>query len=293
MTAPTTGWGAEGWGRDPWGGSLGGFEFQGAVAIAENLVRLYFSEAPYFSGLLDLQDASLLSHYAIEPDTTTQGIDGTTARAVTVLFARVGADPNTIELVLDRPMTPFPSLYTVTVTGVADAATRTPMPTPASLGFIGLYRRIVPPQLESPVPSRDFANPQTPASLLGTSPLSPAAIAYGTYVVDDTGDYAFDEGLVAYKKRVLRRGITKKNAFAHLPGYGVGIPSYGKRLASAQLRATLAADWESQIKQEPETAAVTVTTMTDPVAPGLCWFVVAARMKSGGATKFKLSAATQ
>lgn len=293
MSAPTTGWGAEGWGRDPWGGSVGAFEFQGAVAIAENLVRLFFSQAPYFSALLDPADASRLEHYAIQPDTSTRGNDGTAARPVSVLYARVGADPNSIDLVLDRPLTSFPSGYTITVTCLEDAATRTPMATPESVVFLGSYRRIEPPQLDNPIPSRDFANPQTPGSLSGISPLSPAAIAFGTYVVDDTGDYAFDSGLVAYKKRVLRRGITKKGAFAHLPGYGVGIPSYGKKLASGTLRAQLAADWESQIKQEPETAAVSVTTMTDPSNPGLCWFIVNARMKSGGVARFRLSASMQ
>jgi hypothetical protein len=289
VTSPTTGWGAEGWGSDPWGGSLSGspIVFQGCVAIAENVVRLYFSETPYFSGLLDALDASLLSHYSVAPDPTTQGVDGSAARPVTVLYAEVGGDPDSIDLVLDRPMTPAPSLYSVTVTGIADAATVTPIAAPVTLGFVGCYRRIVPPQLDSPVPSRDFANPQTPASLTGTSPLSPSAIAYGTYVVDDTGDYAFDAGVVAYKKRVLRRGMTRKNGFAHLPGYGVGIPQQGKRLASATLRQQMAADWESQIKQEPETAAVSVTTVTDPSTPSLCFFVVRARMKSGTSVNFK------
>jgi hypothetical protein len=289
MSLPTTGWGAEGWGSDPWGGTTPGspIVFQGAVAIAENVVRLYFSETPYFSGLLDQLDASLLSHYAIAPNVATQGVDGSAARPVTVLYAQVGTDPNSIDLVLDRPMTPAPSLYTVTVTGVADTATMTPLLAPVPQGFVGCYRRIVPPQLGSPLPSRDFANPQTPASLSGTSPLSPSAIAYGTYVVDDTGDYAFDEGVAAYKKRILRRGMTRKNGFAHLPGYGVGIPERGKKLASATLRQQMAADWEDQIKQEPETAAVSVSTSTDPNNPSLCYFVVLARMKTGTAVNFK------
>ena len=293
MTFPVTGWGASHWGGDPWGGSLGGFNFQGAVAIAENIVRLYFSEAPYFSGLLDPLDASLLTHYTVEADTSTRGIDDTFARPVAVLYAQVGADTNSIDLILDRPLTAGPSAYAVTVSGLADATTMTVMPLPQSNGFVGLYRRIEPPQLNAPVPSRDFANPQTPASLTGTSPLSPAAIAYGTYVVDDSGDYAFDEGLVAYKKRVLRRAMTRKNGIAHLPGYGVGIPQHGKRLASASLRAQMAADWEAQIKQEPETAAVSVTTMTDPKIPGLCWFIVNAKTKSGGSTKFRAPFSTQ
>src|ERR1019366_9230019 len=84
MTAPTTGWGASKWGGDPWGGSpLGGFIFQGAVAIAENVVRCYFSEQPYFSALLDPLDASLLTHYAVEADASTKGIDATPPRSST------------------------------------------------------------------------------------------------------------------------------------------------------------------------------------------------------------------
>jgi hypothetical protein len=287
VTVPSTGWGASAWGKDPWGGSVSGFELQGAVAIAENLVRLYFSQEPYFSGLLDQYDASNFALYTITTNPST-GLDGTPVQPVSVLYATVGSDPNSIDLTLDRPMTAFPSSYSVAVSGVADEATMTPLPT-SSQTFPGLYRRIVPPQLDAPVPSRDFANPQTPASLLGTSPVSPSAIAYGTYVVDDTGDYAFDEGLVAYKKRILRRGMTRKNAFAHLPGYGVGIPAYGKKLASPSLRAQIAADWETQIKQEPETASVSVTTST---APGLCWFIVNATTRAGGSVKFRMAQAT-
>lgn len=293
MTAPTTGWGAEGWGSDPWGGSVGGFTFQGAVAIAENVVRCYFSDTPFYSGLLDELDASLNEHYAIEVDSTTFGLDGTPARPVRVLFATVGSDTNSIDLVLDRPLTAAPSSYTIIVQGLADAATKTPMPAAQSQTFVGLYRRIVPPQLGQPVPSRDFANPQTLESLLGTSPLSPAAIAYGTYVVDDTGDYAFDEGLTAYKKRILRRGMTAKNAFAHLPGYGAGIPQMGKKLASASRRAGAAADWQAQIYQEPETASASVVSMTDPSIPNLCYFIVNAKTRTGGAVKFRVAVPTK
>lgn len=293
MTIPDTGWGAEGWGNDPWGGSVGGFLFQGAIALRENLVRCYFSSVPYYSGLLDTLDASIASHYAIIDDPSTKGLDDSTTRPVTVLFAQVGSDPASIDLILDRPLTAALSSYTVIVSGLADAATLTVMPTEQTQTFVGLYRRLVPPQLNQPVPSRDFANPQTPDSLLGTSPLSPAAIAYGTYVVDDTGDYAFDEGLTAYKKRILRRGMTAKNGFAHLPGYGVGIPQQGKKLASSSLRVKLADDWQAQIYQEPETASASVTTLMDPAFPNLCYFVVQAKTKSGGSTKFRAAIPTQ
>src|ERR1019366_168730 len=126
MTAPTTGWGASKWGGDPWGGSpLGGFIFQGAVAIAENVVRCYFSEQPYFSALLDPLDASLLTHYAVEADASTKGIDDTPARPVAVLYAQVGGNTNSIDPILDPPLTAGPPPYSVTVSGLADAATLT------------------------------------------------------------------------------------------------------------------------------------------------------------------------
>lgn len=276
------GWANEGWGEDPWGGALiGGSQFQGATALRENVIRCFFSSAPFFSGLLESTDASVPTHWAVAAVDGTTGLDGTACRPVGVLFATVGSDPGSIDLTLDRPMTPAPSLYTVTASGLVTSDTLTPIPQ-TTVQLIGLYRRIEPPSITTAAsPTRDIANPQTLSALPGTSPLPPSVLLLGTFVTDDTGDYATDHGQVSYKKRILRMGLTNPGGFAHLPGFGVGIPSYGKRLASPAIRNRLASAWQKQILQDPDTLDATVTTSTPADAPNLCFFLVTARLKGG------------
>jgi hypothetical protein len=106
---------------------------------------------------------------------------------------------------------------------------------------------------------RDIANPQTLAALRGlpNGGQLPSSVL-GTYQPDGTGDYANDAGLTGYVKRVTRRLMTRKGAFAHLPKYGVGLPDDVKRLQRPGFREAVAADAEDQIMQEPETLSVSV-----------------------------------
>jgi len=285
------GFGGAPWGGAPWGGSgspvigvpLG---LLAAVATVENVVRLEFTQPPFFSGLLEADDASNPTHYAIAPVAGTVGLDGTPAQPVSVIAVQIGEDPASLDLFLDRPMTAAPALYSVTVTGLTDAATRTPMsPNPTSQQFLGLLRAIAPPAVDTAAPSRDIANPQTASALSDPLPVTTNPLLLGTYVVDDTGDYALDEGLVSLKKRIYRRLITIVGGFAHLPNYGVGIPGHVKRLGSPALRAKLARDAEDQIRLEPEVATVSVKAVTDPAAPGLVVFVVRVKTRTGQAMK--------
>ena len=261
--------------------------FTQAMALAENVIRVYFTAAVYISGLLDIGDAADPSHYVVTPVAGTTGRDGNPPRPVSVLFAQAGDELASIDLVLDRPMTPIPGQYSVATQGLLDGATKTPVMA-ASGTTLSLYRNLVALATSVAVPSRDVANPSSMQDLATSSPYANPSAPLGTYAYDDTGDYAFDEGIVSYKKRCIRRGITQKNAFAHLPGYGVGIPSYGKRLQRASLRDKLSADWEQQIQQEPETAQVSVTSRQDPATPSLVYFAVRARTKAGQSASFLL-----
>jgi hypothetical protein len=256
-----------------------------AIAIAENVVELTFSEVVFFSGLLDANDASDPSHYSVAQVPGTVGLDGTPVRSVGVLFAVPGPLGTQVDVWLDRPMTPIPAAYTIRVQNLADQNTHTVLAS-ASYQFPALYRRIVPPALDVTVPSRDFANPQTLESLLDPLPNTTDAAQLGTYICDETGDYAFDEGMVALKKRVFRRWLTRPGAFAHLPGYGIGILQYGKRLASPILRARIAANAQAQIGQEPEVAVIAVSALTNPTVPSLVRFINDIRTKTGQKARF-------
>lgn len=290
-----------GGGASGWGGASA-FGLLQAIATSENVITLYYGGTqPYLSGLLDQDDASTASHYSVTVVEGSQGNDGNPTQPVTVIFAQpsqvVGAE-NAIDLLLDRPMSPFPSLYVVTATGLYSTSnTGGPGviqdPDPADYTFFGVYRELQPQVPDVVAPSADFANPQSLDALVGATPVVPLSLSastqlLGTYVVDQ-GDYATDQGLVSYKKRVLRRGVTVPGGFAFLPrSYGVGIPSYGKQLQRGSIRAKLAAAWQAQILEEPETATATVTATQDPVNPGLVYFSVQAQTKNNQRVSFRM-----
>jgi hypothetical protein len=270
---------------------VAGMTITSALAISENVIRVTFSEQPFFSTLLEPDDASSGRHYIVTPIAGTVGLDGNPVRSVTALYATQDpSDPtgSTLDVVLDRPMTPAPAQYQIEIVGTTDFTTRSPsVPDPTFLTFTSVFKQVARPQLDAAAPSRDIGNPQTAGALLDPLPVTSNPLALGTFNADDTGDYSFDQGLVSYKKRVLRRGITTPNGFAHLPGYGVGIPGYGKKLASPATREKIAANYQAQILKEPETASVVVTARTG-TDPHLVFFVVKAKMKGGQSTSFAL-----
>lgn len=286
------GWGAGAWGAAAWGGALSAsLRLLEAVASRENAIQLVFNHPVYFSQVGDVADAADPTHFAIAPVAGTTGFDGSAARAVSIAAVSVvspvpaGVFPGAIlELTLDRPMTAFPSKYDVACDGLLTADLTQPLdPSAASFRLAGVFKELVVPQVDSGHPMRDIANPQTRQGLETTSPSS----LLGSFATDGSGDYAFDQGLTGYKKRILRRLITKPAGFVHLgQGYGVGIASAGKRLGTASARATLAAEAEKQIAQEPETAVVRVTSIQDPAVPGRALYRIYARPKVGSPTTF-------
>lgn len=152
-----------------------------------------------------------------------------------------------------------------------------------------VFKEIVAVQLDSGRVTRDIANPQTLRGAVASGLSVPDAEALlGTFRVDAQGDYAFDEGIETLRKRVIRRLITAKGGFAHLPNYGVGIPTLGKRLAVAANLATVAADAEAQIASEPDVADVGVRAIIDPTTPSVVRFQVRVRTKEGKASSFDI-----
>lgn len=287
-------WGHGAWGSQLWGDSDGGgLSIANVFAIAENVLRVEFSGPVFFSGLLEAQDASIPQKYEVAPTAGTVGYDGVPARAVTVVRVDVpagvaGDEGNFVDLVLDRPMTPYPAKYDVTAEGIFSPDGLLSLDDGTAGTAWALHKTLVLATREATKPSRDVANPQTLAALREAVPNpGDARPQLGTFVVDDTHDYAIDSGLTSFKKRVYRRLVTIKDSFAHLPGYGVGIPSYGKKLSQPATRAQLAAEAEQQIALEPEVAQVTVNAVTSPRSPGLTRFVILIRTRTGQVDKFE------
>lgn len=225
------------------------------LAIRENLVRLTFDVAPYFSAVLDPGDASNPARYTLGAKADTIGSDGLPPRGVFAAMAELAA-PTVIHLWTDRKLSPFPSRYTVSLNGILEDGSLDPLDVYQG-EFYGLRAGRVIPTPDRAISNADIANPQTLSGALDPLAL-PTDSVLGTYPVDDTGDIAKDEGLQSYKKRVLRRLSTRKGRFRHLPNYGTLALESVKQLARPGLMQAIAADAEEQIRQEPETVAVKV-----------------------------------
>ena len=290
-------WGGGEWGGGSWGGagsSFGTLSLNSILAVRENVFRLEFSFPIYFSRILDPKDGSIPTKYSVAVVAGSSGNDGNATRPLLVseIFSPGAVDGiapgdfgRFIDVVVDRPMTPHPALYDVTITDIHSADLLAVIAT-ATIRVPAVFKRLEPPQVDTATPTRDFANPQTRSAAQSSLPDPNNALVLGSIQVDDRGDYAFDEGLVNLKKRIIRRLITSKGGFAHLPNYGVGIPDHGKRLALSNVISDLAADAESQISLEPDVAKVKVRPIVDPNVPGMVRFQVVVKPKSGQAQRF-------
>lgn len=268
------GWGSGPWGLNQWGsGGLADLRLVLAAAIRDNLIRLFFNTAPSFTGILDPNDGSNADRYNIV------GIAGSAAggedpRVVRVIEAAIAAVSGTegaaIDITLDRPMSGWPALYLVSVNQLVTATTGAPLePGFTSFTVVGLEAFEDPPMRDLLIPSRDIANPQTESAALASLLPTDSSLFLGTIPVDERGDYAFDQGIVNLKKRILRRLVTSKGRFTHLPNYGVGLIDNLKRLSRQGARRELAEEARSQISEEPEVEGVSVTVDNDPAEPSL------------------------
>lgn len=289
------GWGASPWGAGEWGaGSTDELELVDALAVRENVVRLRFNTAPRYTRTHDANDAAVPARYAITPVAGSKGLDGEPARAVTPVRADVAPTPfsfgSIIDVTVDRPFSPWNALYTVAVNQLvsADGASLLAIGSTSRV-FAGLYRGLRAQSLENALPSRDVANPQTYQDQLDPLPQAGDPDALGVFPIGSDGDYAFDEGVANLRKRVFRRLITRRGAFAHLPSYGVGVPTYGKRLGTAAVRQQIAAEAEQQIGLEPDVTRVKVTLLSDPSTPSLTVLTASIVTTTGQNTTLRLN----
>jgi len=279
-------WGLSMFGSTPWGGGAGAtLQLAAAESIRENVVRLTFSEEVYLSGWRDALDGLRREKFSIAVDPATSDFNGVPARAVLLAaIERVPASFNRqIDLVTDRAMSHWPSQYTVRVRDLYAVSGATLDLSATTATVWGQQQGAPPPLADYAVATRDFANPQSARDVVGVTP-SAASAVLGTFQVDDTGDYAADRGMASLKKRILRRLTTRKGAFRHLPGYGVGFPGVVKLLSRPGVAAALAADAEDQIRQEPEVQSVSVRLVQS--VPGLAYFSVKVQTSIGGTLEF-------
>lgn len=257
-TAPE-GWGGAEYGAGAYGIGAPILQLLEAYAVRENVVRLKFNVAPYFSGILNPNDASSRKRYQI----TTVG-----ARAVRpVVITQAGGAGTLLDVTTDRPFSGYPAGYRIAVNNLVAAVSGNLLDSAkASFQFFGLARHIAPKLRDTVVPSRDIANRY--------DPIQSAELGSAVIPVDDTSDYAFDEGVISLRKRLHRRIVTVKGRFAHLPEYGLGVPGLLKKLNRQRVRAELKADAEIQFQQEPEVERAVVNITTEPNQPSIMRFRV-------------------
>ena len=293
MVAPGA-WGAGGFGVGPWGGAPGvgpappaAITMVNAIAVAENVVRVWLSERPYADGIGSPFDALNAAHYSFAVVGGT-GLDGKPARPVAPAWVkRCEVDDTALDVTTDRMLSPYPCEYTITATSlmgdvtggilVADAAT-----------FKGLLRTVENALASSALRSRDLATPQAVSDTLDPLP-DPIAAVMGSFNADSTGDYAHDEGLTAYKKRIMRRIYCRKRRFVFLPPeWGVGVVDELKRKNSPDRREAIRSDIHSQVMQEPETADCLVETLLSTASNSVVSYHIYAKTHDGRALDMTL-----
>ena len=254
-----------------------------AVAVRENVVRIGFTIAPLFTDIDIPFDASNRARYSVTTISTSIGLDGEFARVVNPVEVTspsvVGAIGMFVDVTVDRPFTPFPSQYRVSCNNLVSISGALLDPSVSSLVFYGLQRQQEINSVNRTSPSRDVANLPTIEMFGGVAELS-----LGSFATDSSGDYAADDEVGSLRKRILRRFFTKKNGFASLPGYGIGLQDYGKLLGSSRVRQQISTDSEKQINQEPEVAKSSVSIVSS--SPGVYRLIVRVRTKKG--TGFKI-----
>lgn len=270
------------------------FKLLKVVAVGENVVRLTFSARVYWSGVLDEKDGSSEERYFIQEDPASRGIDDEPARPVAVAGATLASeDGRTVDLTLDRPLSPFPAVYALWVSGLftpevlTGGGDMTALDGASSFNipFYGNHRVIEGPEPDQPFRSRDIANP---VWRTGAKTTNEQAFRLGTYVVDETGDYDTDEGEASLVKRIFRRLFAGPGEFLHLGNdYGVGLRSYGKRLLQAGVQQTLRVKAEQQLAREPEVAQAKVTWTQDTANPSLVRVRVLVKLRTGSVQKYE------
>lgn len=233
------------YGTGYWGGGsvLAIEEFGKAYAVGDRVVRIELLVEPLHSTVTGQGDALNPRTWSIT--------DPTSGRAWTVMAVRE-VSPLIYEIltfeVFPKHFTslnlstvtlksaggvPFPSLE-FSFGGNFLAANNTDEAKTASRGYL----------------PKDLANVQVAPAVPGAA----ADMVGGTLEIESSGDYATMYGEALVRKLILRRLVSKKGDFFHLPDYGLGLREK-EPLPTSDLR-KLAAAIEQDVALEPEVEAV-------------------------------------
>jgi hypothetical protein len=236
------GFGGEAFG-DPMGGG-GGLHLVRAVAVAGQVVRAVFNKAPKTKSSAANNDGLNGANYdiSITVGTGTKPLCVSTAAVIQFpAFGLLNAGEVGIDVQTDRPLV-VGLAYSLAVTTRMIAFDDDPIGFPYVQPFVGSARPARVRQNRAKQGIIDFARGDT--GLTAT-----------------TGDIDTVTGIPSAKLRCLRRTMTRKNAFAHLPGYGSAFEP--KAPMSPNRIGALQADLRQQLRQEPDVQDASVQVTLD------------------------------
>jgi hypothetical protein len=263
------------WGAGSFGGGLGGgaMRIVSAGAAAGNRLRIGFSLPPKFTRTYVPDDSARPGVFSLLPVTGSKGPNG--EEVLPILVATCERPPSTettdltyLDVVLESPMMGSPALYELRILQAIHATTGEILAT-GSVLVLGVDEVQLPPSTNVERSARDFAD----TDILGTMDIGP------------DGDYLSDSGVEAFKARVVRRALVKRNGFPWAPNYGLGLGEYVKQNPRGQTITNLAVSAESQFRQDPSASQVSVTLTRDG---GVLRMTVDATLKDGTTRRLKV-----
>lgn len=242
MTTPPKGWGLDPWGLGPYGSiiSISPLSLVSAVALSTNEVQVVLTQEPLHVSPTSPGDAFNPATWTVQRLGTLDYLNVLSIREI---------DPITFVLTVLQPFGPYSELHRVMSTTLlskyGDLITGG-----ISADFYGLLGQdvasaVIISQNRNAL-TKDIANPPTPI-------VAPDTIG-GTLQISTDGDYKVESGVPLLRKLIIRRLITQKGEFFHLPDYGVGLKVKGIMGASDMIQ--LRAEIERQVLREPEVEAV-------------------------------------
>lgn len=212
-----------------------------ATPIESNLVRVFFCEEPRHVSPLGSTDVLLRDNWAIA-------------------LVDDGGDPLVTEPVIEQieNVQPRPEI----VTGLAELPWSVDIRLDRRIVATATYQLILAPQVENAPGTRTTpAAPDDRVDFPGIIVRRPRRAPRSRQVEEDRLDYRYDffqgfyrldsksdydthSGVVALKKRIIRRIISTPGGFSHLPDYGVGVR------VKEPINATKLADLRSKVRRQ-------------------------------------------